>query len=59
MSTNYDVLETRFDRVPMSIMDEINQIDNVRMLEELHRNAVKTRSMQGFEKILKTALAPA
>jgi len=55
----YDVLETRFEIVPMAMMTEINRIENVHVLEELHRKAVKASSIQAFKEILKAVLAPA
>jgi hypothetical protein len=54
-----DVLETRFEMVPMAVINDINRIDNVRVLEELLRTAVKASSMQGFQDMLRAVVAPA
>ncbi len=45
----YDVLEARFERVPRNLLNEINQIDDLRALDKLHRNAVIVKNMEEFQ----------
>ena len=46
------VLFTRFGRVPESIVNLIDQIDNLEILDELHRQAVTVDSLAAFEQLL-------
>ena len=54
----YDVLEVRFEIVPLDVIQEIRNIEDVQVLEELHRKAVIVNDMQTFRTILKQILEP-
>ena len=48
-----DVLEARFETVPLRIVKEINKIDEIEVLDRLHRKAVLVKDIKEFEEILK------
>ena len=52
-----DVLEVRFDIVPRSIIHEIDRIEDVQVLEKLHRKSVNVKDFKEFRSILKKVLA--
>jgi predicted transposase YdaD len=52
-----DALEARFGVVSETIVDQINQIDNLRILKYLHREAIQTDGMETFKTKLAEALS--
>lgn len=54
-----DVLEVHLGIVPLDVIQEINSIDEIQVLEELHRKAVIVNDMQEFRGLLKQVLKPA
>ncbi|MGJ5675424.1 MAG: transposase [Nostochopsis sp.] len=48
-----DVLQTRFGEVPADLMAAINDLDEISVLKELHREAVTITSLEEFEQILR------
>ncbi len=50
-----DVLETRFETVPQPIVEIINAMNNLSFLKALHKEAVKTPSLEAFEQALEKA----
>ncbi|NEQ38024.1 MAG: transposase [Okeania sp. SIO3I5] len=46
------VLETRFENVPVNIVDAVNQIDNIQSLKQLTKTAVLIDSLESFVDIL-------
>ncbi len=51
-TTTVDVLEIRFGTVPADIMEQLNQIDAIPHLRDLHRVAVRTTSIDEFRTYL-------
>ena len=56
--TIYDVLEVRFEIVPLGVIQEIKHIDDVQVLEALHRKAVTVKDLPTFRTILHQILEP-
>ena len=48
----FEVLEVRFDVVPLNIVKRIRSLDEVRVLEMLHRKAVQVESIEAFQELL-------
>ncbi|MDL1976442.1 MAG: hypothetical protein LWX55_17080 [Deltaproteobacteria bacterium] len=51
-----DVLEARFDMVPLDIIKTIHGIDEIVMLESLLKKTIKVQSLDEFRNILKESL---
>ena len=51
-----DVLEARFDMVPLDIIKTIQGIDEIVMLESLLKKTIKVHSLDEFRNILKESL---
>jgi hypothetical protein len=51
-----DVLEARFDMVPLDIIKTIQGIDEIVMLESLLKKTIKVQSLDEFRNILKESL---
>jgi hypothetical protein len=51
-----DVLEARFDMVPLDIIKSIQGIDEIVMLESLLRKTIEVQSLDEFRNILKESL---
>lgn len=51
-----DVLEARFDMVPLDIIKTIQVIDEIVMLESLLKKTIKVESLDEFRNILKESL---
>jgi hypothetical protein len=49
-----DVLQTRFGEVPADFIAAINNLDEISLLKELHREAVTINSLEEFEQILRS-----
>jgi hypothetical protein len=49
-----DVLQTRFGEVPADFIAAINDLDEISVLKELHREAVTINSLEEFEQILQS-----
>ncbi|NET62502.1 MAG: hypothetical protein F6K47_42325 [Symploca sp. SIO2E6] len=47
-----EVLEVRFEVVPPEVIDTINQIEDVSVLKQLHRQAITISSMVDFQQLL-------
>jgi len=47
-----EVLEVRFEEVPVTIVETINQIQDTSMLKSLHRQAITIGSIEEFEALL-------
>ena len=47
-----DILELRFEVVPESIVNRLNEINDPSILKILHRKAVKANSLEEFEQII-------
>ncbi|NET58128.1 MAG: hypothetical protein F6K47_18825 [Symploca sp. SIO2E6] len=47
-----EVLEVRFEVVPPEVIDTINQIEDVSVLKQLHRQAIAINSMVDFQQLL-------
>ena len=47
-----DVLETRFEEVPQTIKEAVNQIEDVTRLKQLHKQAIAVASLIEFEQLL-------
>lgn len=52
----YEVLETRFDVVPRSVMDDLEKMEHIPQLETLLRKAVTVNDMQEFRELLRKFL---
>ena len=51
-----DVLEARFDMVPLDIIKTIQGIDEIVMLESLLKKTIKVENLDEFRNILKKSL---
>jgi hypothetical protein len=51
-----DVLEARFDMVPLDIIKTIQVIDEIVMLESLLKKTIKVENLDEFRNILKKSL---
>jgi len=47
-----DVLETRFEEVPQTIKEAVNQIEEVARLKQLLKQAIAVASLMEFEQLL-------
>lgn len=54
-----DVLEARLNVVPLDVITTLKTLDDVQILEELHRKAMTVKDMQEFRSLLKQILEPA
>ena len=54
-----DALEARLNVVPLDVITTLKTLDDVQILEELHRKAVTVKDMQEFCSLLKQILEPA
>ena len=52
-----DVLEARFELVPVAVLSAIKEIQSLRILDELHRKAVKVNDLEEFRAVLKIVSA--
>ncbi len=52
-----NVLETRFSTAPETLVDSVNQVADLDMLNDLHRQAILVSSLAEFEQVLH-AIAP-
>ncbi len=52
-----EILETRFDSVPTSLVETINQIDNEGVLKILHKRAITIASLAEFEEFMNQQLS--
>ncbi len=53
-----DVLEERFEVVPVSVFHEIDQLDSVQGLEELLRKAVTVKDLKSFVALIERIMEP-
>jgi flagellar biosynthesis/type III secretory pathway protein FliH len=54
-----DVLEARLNVVPLDIITALKPLEDVQILEELHRKAVIVKDIQEFRALLQQILQPA
>jgi predicted transposase YdaD len=54
-----DALEARLNIVPLDVVTALKPIEDVQILEELHRKAVTVEDMQEFRSLLQQILEPA
>ncbi|MBC2695735.1 MAG: hypothetical protein HF982_10770 [Desulfobacteraceae bacterium] len=47
-----DILELRFEIIPKSILNRLNEIYDPSILKILHRKAIKVNSLEEFEQII-------
>ena len=52
-----EILETRFDSVPASLVDTINQINNEEVLKILHKRAITIASLEEFLEFMNQQLS--
>ena len=48
-------LRERFDVISVGLAEKINEIENVTVLKELHRQAMRSESLEAFERTLEKA----
>jgi len=51
-----DILDTRFQRVPQTLVQTIQSIDDTALLSKLHREAVLVESIEKFERLIENTL---
>ncbi len=47
-----EVLETRFENVPETLTNTLNQINDIQRLKQLHKRAILIESLASFEHLL-------
>jgi hypothetical protein len=47
-----DILDTRFQRVPQTLVQTIQSIEDTALLSKLHREAVLVESIEKFEQLV-------
>ncbi len=52
----FDLLETRFNTLPESLIKSIKQIDDLALLKYLHLQTIKVNSLEEFEQLIKQNL---
>lgn len=52
-----EILETRFDSVPASLVETINQINNEGVLKILHKRAITIASLEEFQEFMNQQLS--
>jgi plasmid replication initiation protein len=52
-----EALEARFDVVPRSVLERIEETDDVAVLKMLHKKAIMAESLEDFRKALEIALS--
>lgn len=50
------VVEEKFDVVSVRLVEKINEIENARVLKGLHRQAMRCKSLEEFERMLEKAM---
>jgi hypothetical protein len=53
-----EVLETRFENVPESITNTLNQINDLQPLKQLHKKAILIESLESFSHLLSSEIDP-
>jgi len=54
-----DILDTRFQRVPQTLVQTIQSIDDTALLSKLHREAVLVESIEKFERLIENTVTKA
>lgn len=52
-----EVLETRFEGVPLEVMEAVNQIEDTPLLKQLLKQAIAIASIEEFQQILEQGLS--
>ncbi|WP_017294022.1 hypothetical protein [Geminocystis herdmanii] len=47
-----DLLQLRFNSVPKSIEDSLNNIDDLALLKQLHLSTISVKSLEEFEQLI-------
>lgn len=51
------ILQRRFNNLPESLINQINQIEDLNVLEQLHLETISVNSLEEFETLIEPHLA--
>ena len=51
-----DILDTRFQRVPQTLVQTIQSIEDTALLSKLHREAILVESIEKFEQLIENTV---